>query len=126
MNSARAAKTWETSCKMTGEARHHARWRELTEAESAAAAALRELAGGRADLLTEVVRIFEGGSEGEPDEPLACQPVLAGLRVRRLQRHNQPPQTPPARRRPPNDHRSPAALLWRIPAALVTVRVAGR
>jgi len=40
---------------LTGEARHHARWHALTEAEHAAAvAALRELAAGRADLLAEV------------------------------------------------------------------------
>lgn len=39
---------------LTGEARHHARWRELTAAEEAAAVAeLRELASGRADLLAE-------------------------------------------------------------------------
>jgi hypothetical protein len=34
---------------------------------------LRELAGGRADLLAEVARIFEGASDGELDEPLARQ-----------------------------------------------------
>jgi len=52
-----------------GEARHHARWRPLTEGEEAAAlAALRALAGGRSDLLAE---IFEGTSEGELDEPIA-------------------------------------------------------
>ncbi len=57
-----------------GEVRHHARWRELSgEEESAAVAALRELAGGRADLLAEVAGILEG----EPDEPLARQ--AAGL-----------------------------------------------
>jgi len=61
-----------------GEARHHAKWRELTAAEDAAAAAeLRELAGGRADLLAEVVGILEGTSEGELDEPLTRQ--AAGL-----------------------------------------------
>ena len=55
-----------------GEARHHARWRPLTEAEEAAAVAgLRALAGGRGDLLAEVAGIFEGTSEGELDEPLA-------------------------------------------------------
>ena len=55
-----------------GEARHHARWRPLTEAEeTAAAAGLRALAGGRGDLLAEVAGIFEGTSEGELDEPLA-------------------------------------------------------
>jgi hypothetical protein len=59
---------------LTGEARHHAKWRELTEDEKAAAvAALRELAGGRADLLAEVVGVLEGTSEGELDEPLARQ-----------------------------------------------------
>jgi hypothetical protein len=57
---------------LTGEARHHARWRPLTgEEEAAALAALRALAGGRADLLAEVAGIFEGTSEGELDEPLA-------------------------------------------------------
>jgi hypothetical protein len=40
-------------------------------------AELRELAGGRADLLAEVAEIFEGTSEGEMDEPLARQ--AAGL-----------------------------------------------
>jgi hypothetical protein len=57
---------------ITGEARHRARWRPLTEDEEAAALVeLRALAGGRADLLAEVAGIFEGTSEGEPDEPLA-------------------------------------------------------
>jgi hypothetical protein len=63
---------------LTGEARHRARWRELTAAEEAAAVeALRGLAGGRADLLAEVAGIFEGASEGRHDEPLARQ--AAGL-----------------------------------------------
>ncbi len=57
-----------------GEARRHARWRELgSDEEAAAVAALRELAGGRADLLAEVAGILEGAREGEPDEPLARQ-----------------------------------------------------
>jgi hypothetical protein len=57
---------------LTGEARHHARWRPLTgDEEAAALAELRALAGGRADLLAEVAGIFEGTSEGELDEPLA-------------------------------------------------------
>jgi hypothetical protein len=57
---------------ITGEARHHAKWRPLTEEEEAAALAeIRALAGGRADLLAEVAGIFEGTSEGELDEPLA-------------------------------------------------------
>ena len=56
---------------ITGEARHRAGWRPLTEEEAAALAELRALAGGRADLLAQVAGIFEGTSEGEPDEPLA-------------------------------------------------------
>ena len=57
---------------LTGEARHHAKWRQLTDEEEAAAlAALRALAAGRADLLAEVAGLFEGTSEGELDEPLA-------------------------------------------------------
>jgi hypothetical protein len=66
---------------LTGEARHHARWRPLTEDEEAAAVAeLRALAGGRADLLAEVAGIFEGTSAGELDEPLAqCAARLCRL-----------------------------------------------
>jgi hypothetical protein len=57
---------------LTGEARHRARWRELSADEEAAAVAeLRALAAGRADLLAEVAGIFEGASEGRLDEPLA-------------------------------------------------------
>jgi hypothetical protein len=60
--------------KITGEARHHARWRPLTaEEEATAVTELRALAGGRADLLAQVAGIFEGTSEGELDEPLARQ-----------------------------------------------------
>jgi hypothetical protein len=59
---------------LTGEARFRAKWRELTgDEEAAAIAALRELAGGRADLLAEVAGIFEGSGEGELDEPLVRQ-----------------------------------------------------
>ncbi len=59
---------------MTGEAGHRAKWRELTgDEEAAAVAALRELAGGRADLLAEVAGIREGTSEGELNEPLKRQ-----------------------------------------------------
>ena len=59
---------------LTGTARHHARWRELAQDEQdAAVTELRELAGGRTDLLAEVAGIFEGASEGELDEPLARQ-----------------------------------------------------
>jgi hypothetical protein len=63
---------------LSGEARHHAKWRDLTAAEEAAAVTeLQELAGGRRDLLAEVAGILEGAREGEPDEPLARQ--AAGL-----------------------------------------------
>jgi len=63
---------------LTGEARHHARWRELTAGEhTVAVAALRDLAAGRADLLAEVAGILEGASEGRLDEPIARQ--AAGL-----------------------------------------------
>jgi len=61
-----------------GEARHRARWRDLSsEEETASVAELRQLADGRADLLAEVAGILEGAREGEPDEPLARQ--AAGL-----------------------------------------------
>jgi hypothetical protein len=61
-----------------GEARHRARWRDLTGAEEAAAVTeLRELADGRADLLAEVADVLEGACEGELNEPLARQ--AAGL-----------------------------------------------
>ena len=60
--------------KISGEAKHHAKWRELTaDEEAAAVAALRELAGGRADLRAEVCGVMEGASEGELHEPLARQ-----------------------------------------------------
>jgi hypothetical protein len=53
-----------------GTAKHHARWRELTEDEQTAAAGeLRELAGDRPDLLAHVVGILEGTSEGQLNEP---------------------------------------------------------
>ena len=73
---------------LTGEARHRARWRDLTSSEEAAAVAeLRELAAGRADLLAEVAGIFEGTSDGELDEPLArqaadlCRKAGAGVKA---------------------------------------------
>ncbi len=50
--------------RLQGTAKRHARWRELTADEHAAAVAeLRELAAG----------IMEGASEGEMDEPLMRQ-----------------------------------------------------
>ena len=60
--------------KTSGEAEHHATWRELTaDEEAAAVAALRELAGGRADLRAEVCGVMQGASEGELHESLARQ-----------------------------------------------------
>jgi hypothetical protein len=64
--------------RLWGEARRRTRWRDLSaDEETAAVAALRELAGGRADLLAEVAGVLEGAREGEPDEPLTRQ--AAGL-----------------------------------------------
>ena len=61
---------------------------------AAAVAELRELAVGRADLLTEVAGILEGASDGELDEPFSRQaaalcraalpPFSGGLRPRQL------------------------------------------
>ena len=54
--------------RLTGVAKRHAHWRELTAAESVAAVAeLRAIAGDRADLLAEVAGILLGASEGELD-----------------------------------------------------------
>ena len=65
--------------KISGEAKHHAKRRELTaDEEAAAVAALRELAGGRADLLAEVCGVMGGASEGELHEPLARQAAELG------------------------------------------------
>jgi len=62
---------------LAGEARHHAKWRELTgDEEAAAVTALRDLAAGRADLLAEVAGVLEGASEGELNEPLARQAAM--------------------------------------------------
>ncbi len=59
---------------LTGEARHHAKWRPLTrDEETAAITELRAIAGGRADLLAEVAGVLAGTSAGRLDEPLARQ-----------------------------------------------------
>ena len=64
--------------RISGTARRHVRWRELTEAEEAAGVPeLRELAGGRVDLLAEVAGLEEGSAEGQLDEPRGRQ--AAGL-----------------------------------------------
>jgi hypothetical protein len=57
-----------------GEAKHHAKWTDLTAAKhDAAVTALRKVAAGRADLLAEVAGILEGASEGELGERIARQ-----------------------------------------------------
>lgn len=68
------------AAKLTGLAQHHARWRELTEAETALAVAeLRVLAAGRADLLAEQAGLLIGFSEGAIDETLSRR--AAGLLI---------------------------------------------
>jgi hypothetical protein len=50
-----------TAAMLRGAAQHHARWRDLTADEQAAAVAeLQDLAGGRADLLAEQACILIG------------------------------------------------------------------
>ncbi len=56
------------------EARNRARWRDLTAGEETAAlAALRGLAGGRAVLLDEAARILEAAGTGRVDGALRLQ-----------------------------------------------------
>ena len=101
---------------LTGTAGHHARWRELTgEEEAAAVTELRELANGRGDLLAEVAGIVEGASEGELNEPIARQcarlcrmagadpeaiPAWIEEGRRRKANANRPPFSDPHYRRP--------------------------
>jgi len=55
---------------LTGAARRHSRWRELTGAGTVGAVAgLREIAGGRSGLLAGVAGILPGAHEGALDEP---------------------------------------------------------
>lgn len=57
--------------KLCGEALHHAKWRALTDEETAAAVTeIRQLAGGRADLLAEQAGLLLGFGEGTLSEPL--------------------------------------------------------
>ncbi len=57
---------------LTGSAQRHARWRQLTGAETAdAVAEFREIAGDRSDLLAEVAGLMLGAREGGLDEPKA-------------------------------------------------------
>jgi hypothetical protein len=103
---------------LTGAAQRHARWRELTESKTAdAVAELREIAGGRADLLAEVAGLLLGAREGALDEAKA----KAAAQLCRLEgadesvipkwieeghRHDHDPQAGP----PPGRHTTPAAL----------------
>jgi hypothetical protein len=58
--------------RLTGTARRLAGWNGLAgDEEAAAVAELRELAGGRGDLLAEVAGVEAGVSEGRLDEPRA-------------------------------------------------------
>jgi hypothetical protein len=55
--------------RISGIAKRHARWREPTESEIAAAVVeLRQVAGDRPDLLAEEAGILLGSSTGRPDE----------------------------------------------------------
>ena len=61
-----------TVARLSATAHRHARWRDLTEAETAAALAeIRQVADGRGDLLAEVAGVLLGAHEGELDEPKA-------------------------------------------------------
>ena len=63
------------TAQLHGEAEHHARWRELSEAEHAAAVAeLRELAGGRGVTCWPTSAGFSrAGARAQLNEPLARQ-----------------------------------------------------
>jgi hypothetical protein len=76
---------------LTGTARHHARWRSLTEdEETAAVTELRELADGRADLLAQVAGIFEAQTKASSTSRSPAAPrtsaVRPGLILRRSRR----------------------------------------
>ena len=61
-------------------AQRHARWGTADEAQKAAGAAeLREVAGGRTDLLAEVAGITLGTSEGKGPEYEVSAEAMAGL-----------------------------------------------
>jgi hypothetical protein len=57
------------AARLMGVSKRHAPWREPTQEETdAAVAELREIAGGRPDLLAETAGILLGASEGKLDE----------------------------------------------------------
>ena len=66
--------------RLDGIAVRHARWGALDESEKAAGAAeLREIAGGRADLLAEVAGLALGTAASKGDEYRARAEAVAGL-----------------------------------------------
>jgi hypothetical protein len=101
---------------LSGAAKRHAQWRDLTEAETdAAVAEMQEIAGGRADLLAEVAGVMLATSAGKLDEPqskaVAQLCVAAGADEslitgwieegrRRAEIRRSRPLTDPARRTP--------------------------
>jgi hypothetical protein len=96
---------------LMGEARHHARWRELTGAEHAAAVAgLRELAAGRADLLAEVAGTLVGFHEGSRASRSPVRPRSCAVTPERIRHRYRPGSTSgasvPLR---PGSRRSPVA-----------------
>ncbi len=80
------------AARLHGTAQRHARWREPTEAETAAAVEeLREVAGGPSDLPAEVASLQLGFHEGtlndpKPRPPLSAQPREAGPTAGRQRR----------------------------------------
>lgn len=68
------------TARLDGIAKRHARWGGLTEAEIAAGATeLRDVAGGRGDLLAEVAGLVLGTSEGKGEEYQARAQAVAEL-----------------------------------------------
>jgi hypothetical protein len=81
---------------LTGTAKHHARWRELTEAEQAVAVAeLRELAAGRADLLAEVAGTLEGFAEGSCTNRMRGKPRTCAVTPERIRSRMTRPDSRP-------------------------------
>jgi hypothetical protein len=95
---------------LTGTARHHARWRDLTGDEQAAAVReLHDLAAGRADLLAQVAGIFEARPRaGTMSRSPARPPPCAG---------SPEPTTPSSRSGPPKDGAGPRPHASRRTAA---------
>jgi len=106
-----------TVARLSAITQRHARWREMTAAETTAAVAeLRETADGRANLLAETAGLLIGFHEGDLEEPrakaaaeLCClagadealipQWIAEGRRRAELRRH--PPFSQPEQRTVP-------------------------